>query len=244
MKWFNNNWIYLLLFVSASCVIANAILFYFYRIIFGGAISNELSDWNLFILAFNGFITAILTFVNTCVFVKMNTSIENNNKNRHIKGLLFETQGILAKMRFGDFEQLQELINDIRFSIRQRELSAEKINLLKNKLIKMDNSFLYKNQNFQDEPFLRTESYKLVSKIDKFLNKIKENRIKSSEEENIVEALDSFLNLVEFYILSQLVRGKEVERYISKHQDEIDCTISCIYDFAKEVSTKMEMAKN
>jgi hypothetical protein len=44
---------------------------------------------------------------------------------------------------------------------------------------------------------------------------------------------------MEFYVISQLVRGSKAQRYISEHQNETDGTRSCIYDFAKEVNDKM-----
>lgn len=45
---------------------------------------------------------------------------------------------------------------------------------------------------------------------------------------------------MEFYIVSQLVRSSFIQKYISNNQDEMDCTISCIYDFAKELNEKLE----
>lgn len=242
MKWLQNIWIIALLFISLACVIANGIVLYLYRSIFNGSISQELNDWNLFIVIFNGVITTVLAVVNICAIIKINSTLDNNSENRHINNLLFEAQTILAKMRLDDYNVVKELINDIKVSIFKRHMSAEKIESLKKKLMEIDSSsFLYKNQNLHDEPFLRPITKRLVVQIDIFINKIKDSKVVDKEdEEELLNNLSSFQSIMEFYVVSQLVRGSKVQRYISEHQDETDSAISCIYDFAKEVNYKME----
>ena len=121
-------------------------------------------------------------------------------------------------------------------------MSAEKIETLKKKLMEIDSSsFLYKNQNLHDEPFLRPIMKGLVVHIDTFIHKIKDSKVVDKEdEEELLNSLSSFQSIMEFYVVSQLVRGSKVQRYILEHQDETDSAISCIYDFAKEVNDKME----
>ena len=242
MKWLQNIWIIALLFISLACVIANGIVLYQYRSVFSGGISQELNDWNLFIVIFNGIITTVLAVVNICAIIKINSTLDNNSENRHINNLLFEAQTILAKMRLDDYNVVKELINDIKISIFKRHMSAEKIETLKKKLMEIDSSsFLYKNQNLHDEPFLRPITKRLVVQIDIFINKIKDSKVVDKEdEEELLNNLSSFQSIMEFYVVSQLVRGSKVQRYILEHQDETDSAISCIYDFAKEVNDKME----
>jgi hypothetical protein len=77
--------------------------------------------------------------------------------------------------------------------------------------------------------------------IDNFIHKIKDSEVvDEKDEEELLHNLSSFQSIMEVYVVSQLVRGSKVQRYISEHQDETDSTISCIYDFAKEVNNKME----
>ena len=156
--------------------------------------------------------------------------------------MLFEAQTILAKMRLDDYNVVKELINDIKMSVFKRHMSAEKIESLKKKLMEIDSSsFLYKNQNLHDEPFLRPITKRLVVHIDTFIHKIKDSKVVDKEdEEELLNSLSSFQSIMEFYVVSQLVRGSKVQRYILEHQDETDSAISCIYDFAKEVNDKME----
>lgn len=241
MKWLQNKWIIVLLFISLACIFANGIVLYLYRSIFNGSISQELNDWNLFIVI-NGVITTVLAVVNICAIIKINSTLDNNSENRHINNLLFEAQTILAKMRLDDYNVVKELINDIKVSIFKRHMSAEKIESLKKKLMEIDSSsFLYKNQNLHDEPFLRPITKRLVVQIDIFINKIKDSKVVDKEdEEELLNNLSSFQSIMEFYVVSQLVRGSKVQRYILEHQDETDSAISCIYDFAKEVNDKME----
>jgi len=242
MKWLQNKWISALLFVSLACIIANGMVLYQYRSVFNGSISQELDDWNLFIIIFNGIITTVLTVVNICAIIKINSTLDSNSENRHINNLLFEAQTILAKMRLDDYYVIKKLISDIKISIFKRHMSAEKIESLKKKLMEIDSSsFLYKNQNLHDEPFLRPITKRLVVQIDNFIHKIKDSEVvDEKDEEELLHNLSSFQSIMEFYVVSQLVRGSKVQRYISEHQDETDSTISCIYDFAKEVNNKME----
>jgi hypothetical protein len=242
MKWLQNKWTIALLFISLACIIANAIVLYHYHSVFNGSISQELNDWNLFIVIFNGIITTVLAVVNICAIIKINSTLDSNSENRHINNLIFEAQTILAKMRLDDYNVVKELINDIKVSIFKRHMSAEKVDSLKKKLMEMDSSsFLYRNQNLHEEPFMRPITKRLVVQIDNFIHKIKESKvIDEKDEEELLHSLSSFLSIMEFYVVSQLVRGSKVQRYISEHQDETDSTISCIYDFAKEINDKME----
>ena len=241
MKWLQNKWIIVLLFISLACIFANGIVLYLYRSIFNGSISQELNDWNLFIVIFNGIITTVLAVVNICAIIKINSTLDSNSEKRHINNLLFEAQTILAKMRLEDYNLIKELINDIKASIYEKRLFSEKIELLKKKLMGMDNSFLYKNQTLQEQPFLRSITEKLVVQIDNFIQKVKQSgEVEAEDEAELQHYLSSFQNIMEFYIVSQLVRSSKVQQYISDNQDEMDCTISCIYDFAKEINEKME----
>ena len=246
MKWLQNKWIIALLFVSLACVIANGIVLYQYRSVFSGGISQELNDWNLFIVIFNGIITTVLAVVNICAIIKINSTLDNNSENRHINNLLFEAQTILAKMRLEDYNVVKELINEIKVSIIKRHMSAEKIESLKKKLMEMDSSyFLYKNQNLHDEPFMRPITKRLVVQIDNFIHKIKESKVvDEKDEEELLHILSLFQSIMEFYVISQLVRGNKVQNYISDHQNEIDSAISNIYDFEKELDKKLHEQSN
>ena len=246
MKWLQNKWIIALLFISLACVIANVIVLYQYRSIFNGSISQELNDWNLFIVIFNGIITTVLAVVNICAIIKINSTLDSNSEQRHINNLLFEAQTILAKMRLDDYNVVKELINDIKASIFKRHLSAERIESLKKKLMEIDSSFfLYKNQNLHDEPFMRQRTKRLVVQIDNFIHKIKESKVVyEKDEEELLHSLSSFQSIMEFYVISQLVRGNKVQNYISDHQNEIDSAISNIYDFAKELDEKLHEQSN
>ena len=81
--------------------------------------------------------------------------------------------------------------------------------------------------------------------IDIFINKIKDSKVVDEEdEEELLHSLSSFQSIMEFYIISQLVRGNKVQEYISDHQNEIDSAISNIYDFAKGLNEKLHEQSN
>jgi hypothetical protein len=240
MKWLQNKWMCVLLLISITCIIANGIVLYQYRSVFNGSISHELNDWNLFIEIFNGIITTILAIVNICAIFSINATLDSNSEKRHINNLLFEAQTILAKMRLDDYNLIKELINEIKVSIYEKRLSSEKIELLKKKLMGMDNSFLYKSQTLQESPFLRPITEKLVVQIGNFIHKVREREVEAKDEKELLHCLTLFQNIMEFYVISQLVRGNNVQQYISDNQNEMDCTISCIYDFARELNEMVE----
>ena len=239
MKWLQNIWIIALLFISLACVIANGIVLYQYRSVFNGSISQELDDWNLFIIIFNGIITTVLTVVNICAIIKINSTLDSNSENRHINNLLFEAQTILTKIRLEDYKVVKKLINNIKVSIFKKRLSSDTIELFKKKLMEIDNSFLYKNQKLHDKPFLRPWIMKLIVQIDDFIKKVKQTKeVDEKDEKELLHNLSSFQSIMEIYVVSQLMRGSKVQRYISEHQDETDSTMSCIYDFVKELNEK------
>lgn len=239
MKWLQNIWIIALLFISLACVIANGIVLYQYRSVFNGSISQELDDWNLFIIIFNGIITTVLTVVNICAIIKINSTLDSNSENRHINNLLFEAQTILAKIRLEDYKVVKKLINNIKVSIFKKRLSSDTIELFKKKLMEIDNSFLYKNQKLHDKPFLRPWIMKLIVQIDDFIKKVKQTKeVDEKDEKELLHNLSSFQSIMEIYVVSQLMRGSKVQRYISEHQDETDSTMSCIYDLVKELNEK------
>ena len=244
MKWLNNIWIFILLLICFACLLANGIVIYNYCSVFSGGISQKISDWNLFMVIFNGIITAVLAVINIGAIIKINTSIENNSEKRHVNNLLFEAQTILAKMRLEDYGLIKDLINEIKVSIYQKHLSSEKIERLKKKLMEMDSSFLYKSQKLQEQPFLRSISERLVEEIDEFIRKVKKDKeVEAKDEEDLLRYLSSLQNIMEFYVISQLLRSSKVQKYISDNQGEMDCTISCIYDFAKELNEKLKEAQ-
>ncbi len=241
MKCFNNKWIIILLIVCFVCLLANCVVVYCYRSVFGSCISREISDWNLFMIIFNGIITTVLAVVNICAIIKINSTLDNNSEKRHIKNMLFESQTILAKMRLDDYNLVKHLINEIKVSIFKKRLSSDMIEQLKKKLMEIDESILYKNQNLHATPFLHPVIKKLVEQINDFVNKVKlRNGIETKDEEDLLQTLSLFQNLMEFYIISQLARGSKVQQYISDNQNEMDCTISCMYDYARELNELLE----
>jgi hypothetical protein len=86
---------------------------------------------------------------------------------------------------------------------------------------------------------------RLVVQIDDFIHKIKDSKVvDEKDEEELLHSLFSFQSVMEFYVISQLVRGNKVQNYISDHQNEIDSAISNIYDFAKELNEKLHEQSN
>lgn len=211
-----------------------------YFSIFNGSISTNNQDWGLFIQIFNGLIMAILTGVNIYIFYKLNITIENKNQERNIKAKIDNVQSVLTQLRVNQYEEIRSLITNVKVELMQETFNPQNIIQLKKKLMEMDQSFLYKSSDLGNDSFLFPVIEDILEKIETLMNKIKDaknNKIPNYTP--LIERLIDFLHIVEFYIFGQMLTQKEIESYISKNRDDVDCTIRCIDEFAEELANQM-----
>lgn len=106
--------------------------------------------------------------------------------------------------------------------------------------MEMDQSFLYKSSDLGYDSFLFPVIEDILDKKDIIMNEFKntENN-KIPNYTPLIERITDFLHIVEFYIFGQMLTQKEIESYISKNKDDVDCTIRCINEFAEELANKM-----
>lgn len=212
--------------VYISCVIIilfeiGIIICYFKT--FNNGLSYSVDDWNLFYQLTNGLAITILTIINIAVFYKISVSLDVRSK-------LFEAQSIISQMRVKQYEYLRNLIKNIQVQVIRNEINPKDVEELKKGLMEMDNSFLYKNDNFKDEIFFKP----LINTIcDDFKN----------HNLNIVKTyndLSDFIKILEFYIIQQMTRDKEIKKYINNNKDNIDSTFKCLDDFEKEINKMLQ----
>ncbi len=204
-----------------------------YFITFNGGISIHRQDWATFSQILNGCVMAVLTGVNIWIFYKISNSIEENTKNRVAKQILFETQLVITQMRVKRYEEFSQLINDIKVDLYKNRISEPNIEQLKKSLMKVDHSFLFKNDDLEDSGFL----FPSTKKIIEILKERKEGYMDKLEDN-----LTNFLSLMEIYIINQMLRDHDVVKYINSHRGNIDSTFSCMDQFAKDYAKKLNEA--
>lgn len=211
-----------------------------YFSIFNGSISTINQDWGLFIQIFNGLIMAILTAVNIYIFYKLNITIENKNQERNIKEKIDKVQSVITQLRVNQYEEIRSLITDVKVELMRNVFNPQNIFKLQKKLMEMDQSFLYKSSDLGYDSFLFPVIEDILDKKDIIMNEFKntENN-KIPNYTPLIERITDFLHIVEFYIFGQMLTQKEIESYISKNKDDVDCTIRCINEFAEELANKM-----
>ena len=211
-----------------------------YFSIFNGSISTNNQDWGLFIQIFNGLIMAILTAVNIYIFYKLNITIENKNQERNIKEKIDKVQSVITQLRVNQYEEIRSLITDVKVELMRNVFNPRNIFKLQKKLMEMDQSFLYKSSDLGYDSFLFPVIEDILDTKAIIMNEFKntENN-KIPNYTPLIERITDFLHIVEFYIFGQMLTQKEIESYISKNKDDVDCTIRCINEFAEELANKM-----
>lgn len=241
MNRLQNHLIKVLQIISCGCILIYCVVFICYLCVFNGELSTEVKEWDLFVLIFNGIITCILAVTNIFAIITINNTIENKNAERHIKDTLYEAETILTQIRFKEYADIRNEIVDLKASLFRKEISLNSIENLKKRLMAMDDSFLYKGQELHHKTISQTFGHSLVTQIDSIKEKIKKNeKVQDMELTNLQHALSRFISILEFHIIAQLVRGEEVQTYISNNRSKIDSSISCIYEFAQKLNRLME----
>lgn len=207
---------------------------YEYFAVFNGAVSSDIQNWSLFSQIINGVVIALLTSINIWFFYKISIAIDNSNKERSVEQRLFEAQKILTDMRIRQYEELNRLANQFKVCIYKQQEDPQLFEQLKCQLMLMDGSWLFKNDKTDDPSFLHDaialflEKYKTKSKEDKVLQ------------------LTNICITVEFYIILQQHRNKDVEDYIKdpKNRGYLDSTLICFDQLATEITQKMKADTN
>ena len=208
---------------------------------FNGRLSNSSADWGNFGSYINGTVVPILTVINLWLFYKLTVSIENNTNERSIKAKVAEAQTLISNIRIRQYEDIRKLINDAKPSLLMGAYPRPCIYEIRKKLMEIDCSFLYKDNNLEDHSFL----FPLTEQITKDISNIEHNatRYTAKQTEDLAKHLSDYLSLMEIYIISQIIRDPETQNYITAHRNELDSTLCCIDKVCEMTVQKMEESK-
>lgn len=201
---------------------------YEYFTVFNGTISTDIQNWSLFSQIINGVVIALLTSVNIWFFYKISIAIDNGNKERSVEQRLFEAQKILTDMRVRQYEELSRIANQFKMSIIKGQENPQLFEQLKCQLRLMDDSWLY--------------IYDKINKPSYIHGDIKEffERYNTMSSKDKVLKITYILTIIEFYIILQIHRSKEIQKYIAdpKNKDYIDSTLFYINQFLEDDSER------
>lgn len=198
-----------------------------------GNLSTNTNDWQLFYQLANGTIMMVLTAFNIWVVYKISTSVEKNTSEREVKARLFEAQSIITQMRIRQYENIRDIVKKLQVQVLNGKVIQADVYELKKALMGIDNSFLFKNDNIKDPIFFDDLIKKICDDFDKMIN-----------QEKTYTHMSNFIIALEFYIVQQLTRDKDLKEYIQKHKGYIDSTLICMEQIEKEVLEMIEKEEN
>lgn len=198
-----------------------------------GNLSTNTNDWQLFYQLANGTIMMVLTVFNIWIVYKISTSVEKNTSEREVKARLFEAQSIITQMRIRQYENIRDIVKKLQVKVLNGKVIQADVYELKKALMGIDNSFLFKNDNIKDPIFFDDLIKKICDDFDKMIN-----------QEKTYTHMSNFIIALEFYIVQQLTRDKDLKEYIQKHKGYIDSTLICMEQIEKEVLEMIEKEEN
>lgn len=212
-----------------------------YFCVFKGGLSDSSADWGNFGSYINGTIVPILTIINVWLFYKLTVSIENNTNERSIKAKVAEAQTLISNIRIRQYEDVRKLINDAKPSLLRGAYPRSCINEILKRLMEIDSSFLYKNNNLEDQSFL----FPLTEQICKDASEIESQvtRFTTEQTQNLAKHLSDYISMMEIYVISQIIRDPETQSYIAKHRSNLDSTLCCIDKVCEMAVHKMTESK-
>lgn len=212
-----------------------------YFCVFNDGISTDNQDWGTFIQIFEGFIMAILTAVNIYIFYQLTVAIEDKNQERVVKQKVSDAQSVITQMRVSQYEDIRNVVSDVRVDACARKYNPENLLILKKKMMAIDMSMLFKNDILEHDSFL-------FPCIDDICNKCKKiESQKEYKEEDIspfVESLSLFLKQMENYIILQQLRDADVIDYIQENTEQIDSVFNCIVSLMQMILPQLEKEEN
>lgn len=217
---------------SLLCVFEVAVVGFYFKT-FNGGISIDNQDWATFSQILNGCVMALLTGINILIFYKIYVFIEDNAKKRTLKQTLFEAQLIITQMRMKHYEELSPLVNDIKVDLFKGTPNEDRIEQLKKNFMKIDQSFLFKNDNIEDDGLLFQFSQKILTLL-------KQRDCNETHIGYTVKTLTHFMYSMELHIIAQMLRDHDIVEYMNKHKGNLDSAFSCVDQFARKLHEEIE----
>lgn len=208
-----------------------------YFCIFNGAISSANQDWDTFIQIFNGLVMAVLTAVNIYIFYQLTVAIEDKNQERTVKQKVSDAQSVITQMRVSQYEEMRNIVSDVRVDAYTHKYNSENLMLLKKKMMAIDMSMLFKNDILEHDSFL----FPAIDDICKKCEKIEQQKAYTDEDiTSFVESLSLLLKQMENYIILQQLRDADVIDYIQENREQIDSVLNCIITLMQKILPQLE----
>ncbi len=228
-----------LLFILIFNLLVASIIVGCYFYIFSGGLSHSTEDWTIASQIINGFIITALTCTNIWIFFKLTLSIEDKNEERIIKSKVFEVQSIITQMRIKKYERINDIINERKVELVKMIFNQSNYETLKKELMSIDDSFLFKGGNLEMGCYLHPSIETLLEEI-RILN-TKSHSTQNLKDEDIIplfDSLNNFINIMELYIIGQMVTDNDIANYIQNTFP--DCTMKCIVQFLEKAKLELE----
>lgn len=195
-------------------------------------LSTLSSDWGNFGAYLSGTIITLLTVVNIWLFYRLTLIVEDKNSERAIKNKVYETQGVISQMRMKFYEDIRPLINDIKLELYAIDnCPYTKLLELKKRLLEIDSSLLF-TTGINTESFMRLQTVEVLNLI----TTLEDPHVKHIDTDPIINALNSYLYQMEYYIVMQSIKDGDVSRYVTRHSEDMDSTIKCMMVMFQEMS--------
>ena len=208
-----------------------------YFCVFNGTISSANQDWDTFIQIFNGLVMTVLTAVNIYIFYQLTVAIEDKNQERTVKQKVSDAQSVITQMRVSQYEEMRNIVSDVRVDAYTHKYNSENLMLLKKKMMAIDMSMLFKNDILEHDSFL----FPAIDDICKKCEKIEQQKAYTDEDiTSFVESLSLLLKQMENYIILQQLRDADVIDYIQENREQIDSVLNCIITLMQKILPQLE----
>lgn len=208
-----------------------------YFCVFNDGISTNNQDWGTFIQIFEGFIMAILTAVNIYIFYQLTVAIEDKNQERVVKQKVSDAQSVITQMRVSQYEEMRNVISDVRVDAYTHKYNPDNLMLLKKKMMAIDMSMLFKNDILEHESFL----FPAIDDVCEKCKKIEQQQAYTEDDTTpFVESLSLLLKHMENYIILQQLRDADVIDYIQENREQIDSVLNCIITLMQKILPQLE----
>lgn len=214
---------FLLALISLTIVISVIVVICYFHI-FSDGISYKSSDWNTFLTLFNGIVISILTSANVWVFFKLTSVIENNNSERAVKNRLFEAQSIITQMRVNAYNEILPILMDIVKDAHLLQFDMNKFVAFIKLIESNASSFLFCSNNIEEKSYLMKQTDEIAYFSAELIGI---STLSKTQSEQLIKKIIKYRQLMESYIIGQLILDSDTERYIrnSDNVKSIDFSI-------------------
>lgn len=206
------------LLISLLLILGGLFLLYFYTFKYG--LSNESSDWALFIDICNLAIMSVLTYLNIYLFYKLTTTIEDSTSERFLQTKIERSEQAILDLRISEYQKLKDLAFKLKYHPEDSSIT-ETYNLFLHTLEDLQHSSLF---SFEDN-----WSSSQITLLFKRFNNDPANYISNRTE--LINELNTCLRTIELLMFTSQLRDEELLNQIREHPGKFDPSIISVDNF-------------